>query len=81
MDKLSSIKCRYNIDLSKSKKKAQVLRVGGTHYDSVISTTQMMWREMEKELMYEKLLKDIHIQWEIAGTRLEKRRILTMKMR
>jgi hypothetical protein len=30
--KLSAIECRYNIDLSKLKKIAQVLRVGGTHY-------------------------------------------------
>ncbi len=49
MDKISAIKCRYNIDLSKSKKKAQVLRVSRTHYASVISITQMIWREKEMD--------------------------------
>ncbi len=56
MDKLSAIKCRYNIDLSKSKEKAQVFTVDRTHYASVISTTQMIWREKEKGLTREKLL-------------------------
>jgi hypothetical protein len=39
LDKVSAIKCRYNIDMSKSKKKKQVFRVGRTHYASVIFTT------------------------------------------
>jgi hypothetical protein len=61
MDKLSAIECRYNINLSRSKEKAQVFRVSGTHYASIISTTQMIWREKEKELMCEKLLEEMHI--------------------
>jgi hypothetical protein len=69
MDKISAIKCRYNINLSKSKKKAQVFEVSRTHYASVISTTQMIWREKEKELASEKLLKEMHIQWKIAGNK------------
>ncbi len=68
MDNFFAIECRYNIDLSESKKKAQVFRVGGNHYASVISTTQMIWTEKEKELMCEKLLlKEMHILWQIAG--------------
>ncbi len=69
MDKISAIKCRYNINLSKSKKKTQMFGVGRTHYASVISTTQMIWREKEKELASEKLLKEMHIQWKIAGNK------------
>jgi hypothetical protein len=69
MDKLSAIKCRYYIDLSESKKKTQVLRVGETHYASVMSTTQLIWREKEKELLFKKLLKEMHIQWQISGNK------------
>jgi hypothetical protein len=46
-----TIECRYNIDVSESKKKVQVFRVCGTHYASVISTTQMIWREKGRELV------------------------------
>jgi hypothetical protein len=69
LDKLSAIKCRYNIDMSKSKKKAQVFRVSGTHYARVISTTQMIWREKGRELTCDKLLKEMHIQWHRAGNK------------
>jgi hypothetical protein len=67
MDKLPVVKRRYIINLSESKKNAKVFRVDGTHYASVISTTQMIWREKEKELTYENLIKEMHIQWQIAG--------------
>jgi hypothetical protein len=55
--------------MSESKKKAQVFRVGGTHYASVVSTTQMIWREKGRELTCDKLLKEMHIQWQIAGNK------------
>jgi hypothetical protein len=32
LDEFSSIKCQYSLELSKSKKKAQVLRLGGTYH-------------------------------------------------
>jgi hypothetical protein len=38
-NELSAIKCRYKIDLTKSKKKAQIFRIGGAQYASIISTT------------------------------------------
>jgi len=41
MGKLSAIKCRCNIDLCASKKKAQVFRVGRKHFASLISITQI----------------------------------------
>jgi hypothetical protein len=66
LDKLSAIKCRYNIDMSKSKNKMQVFRVSRTHYVSVISTSQMIWRDKGRELTYDKLLTVMHIQWRIA---------------
>jgi hypothetical protein len=43
-DKLSAIECRYKIDLSELKKKAQVLPIGGAQYSSVIATTQMIYK-------------------------------------
>jgi hypothetical protein len=61
LNELSAIKCRYNIDMSKLKKKAQVFRVGRTHYSSVCSTTKMIWREKGREPMCDKLLKEMHI--------------------
>jgi hypothetical protein len=55
LDKLSAIKCRYNVDMSESKKTVQEFGVGRTHYAIVISTTQMIWRENGKELTYPQL--------------------------
>jgi hypothetical protein len=81
LNKLSAIKGRYNIDMSKSKKKAQVFKVSGTHYASVISTTQMIWRESGRELMCNKLLKKCTFYGSLQETRLKKRRILMMKMK
>ncbi len=62
LDEHSAIICRYNIDMSESKKKAQVFRVSGINYASVISTIQMIWREKGKELTCDKLLKEMQIQ-------------------
>jgi hypothetical protein len=38
-DKLSTFKCRYKLDLTGSKKKVQIFRIGGAQYASIISAT------------------------------------------
>jgi hypothetical protein len=43
LNKLASIKCRYSYKLSDLKKKAQVLRLGGVLYSSIIMTTTMIY--------------------------------------
>ncbi len=66
-DAMASIECRYSIEMINSKKKAQVLRLGGIMYSLVITTTQMIWREKGKELPVATLLNKMHIQWHVAG--------------
>ncbi len=66
-DAMASIKCQYLIEMTNGKKKAQVLRLGGVTYSSVIMTTQMIWREKGKELPVATLLNKMHIQWRLAG--------------
>ncbi len=66
-DAMASIECRYLIDMTNSKKKAQVLRLGGVMYSLVIATTQMIGREKGKELPVATLLNEMHIQWHLAG--------------
>jgi hypothetical protein len=66
-DAMASIECRYSIEITNSKKKAQVLRLGRVMYSSVIATTQMIWREKGKKLPVATLLNKMHIQWCIAG--------------
>jgi hypothetical protein len=61
-DTMASIKCRYSIEMTNSKKKAQVLRLGGVMYSLVIPTTQMIWQEKEKELPVATLLNEMNIQ-------------------
>jgi hypothetical protein len=39
LKKFASIKCQYSLELSDSKKKAQILQWGGTQYSSIIATT------------------------------------------
>jgi hypothetical protein len=39
LDEMSAIECRYKIDLTESKKKAQVFEIRGAQYSSIISTT------------------------------------------
>jgi hypothetical protein len=68
-DELSAIECRYKIDLSESKKKAQVLRIGGAQYSSVIATTQMIYKSKGADLTCKKLLEEMHNQWRIAGNK------------
>ena len=55
-DAMAFIECRYSIEMTNSKKKAQVLRLGGVMNSSVIATTQMIWREKGKELPVATLL-------------------------
>jgi hypothetical protein len=42
LDEFASIECQYLLELSESKKKAQLLRLGGTQYSSIIATTIMI---------------------------------------
>jgi hypothetical protein len=66
-DAMASIKCRYSIEMTNSKKKAQVLRLGGVMYSLAIVTTQMIWREKGKELPVATLFNKMLIQWRVAG--------------
>ncbi len=43
LSKFASIKCQYSLELSQSKKKAQILQLGGTQYSSVIATTSSIY--------------------------------------
>jgi hypothetical protein len=67
LDEFASIECQYLLELSKSKKKVQVLRLGGTQYSSIISTTSMINRKKGATLMIEKLLDEMYLQWRHAG--------------
>ncbi len=55
------------MELSESKKNAQILRLGGTQYSSIIATTSMIYHKNTKELNTEKLLNEMHLQWRLAG--------------
>ena len=59
-NELSAIECRYKLDLTKSKKKVQIFRIGGAQYASIISTTQMIYRSKGVELTCETLLEEMH---------------------
>jgi hypothetical protein len=67
LNKLSSIKCKYSLELSNSKKRAQVLRLGGSLYSSIIATTNMIYRKKSKTLTCEALIKKMLIQWRLSG--------------
>jgi hypothetical protein len=71
LDEFASIKCRYLLELSKSKKKALVLRLGGTQYFSIIATTSMIHCKKDTMLTKEKLLEEMHLQWCLAGGKSE----------
>jgi hypothetical protein len=62
-NELSAIKCRYKLDLTKLKKKAQIFRIGGAQFASIIFMTQMIYRTKGVELTCEKLLEEMHNQW------------------
>ncbi len=68
-DELSAIECRYKLDLTKLKKKAQNFRIGRAQYASIISMNQMIYKSKGEELTCEKLLKEMHDQWRIAGSK------------
>jgi hypothetical protein len=67
LDEFASIECPFLLELSKSKKKAQVLRLGGTQYSSIISTTSMIHCKQGATLTTEKLLDEMHLQWHLSG--------------
>ncbi len=54
-------------ELSKSKKKVQVLHLGGAQYSSIIAATSMIYRNNKAALTTEQLLEEMHIQWRLAG--------------
>ncbi len=59
------------LELSESKKKAQVLRLGGAQYSSVIAITNMIHREKGALLTTEKQLDEMHLQRHLAGGKLK----------
>jgi hypothetical protein len=67
LNKLASIKCKYSLELSDLKKKAQVLHLGGSLYSSIIATTNMVYCEKEKKLTWVALIKEMYIQWRLSG--------------
>ncbi len=69
LDEMSAIECRYKIDLTESKKKAQVFQIGGAQYSSIISTTQMIYKSKGVDLTCKKLLEEMHNQWQISGAK------------
>jgi hypothetical protein len=71
LNKILSIKCRYLLELSESKKKVQVLRLQGTQYSSIIATTTMIHCEKIATLTTEKLLEEMHLQWHLSGGKLK----------
>ena len=67
LNELAAIECRYSLELTDSKKKAQVMRLGGKVYASVIATTTMIHRSQGKVLTCEALLEEMHTQWRLGG--------------
>jgi hypothetical protein len=67
LNKLASIECKYSLELSNSKKKAQVLRLGGSLYSSIIATTNMIYHKKRKTLTCEALFEEMRIQWRLSG--------------
>jgi hypothetical protein len=48
LNDFASIKCQYSLELSESKKKAQILQLGGTQYSSIIAATSMIYHDNSK---------------------------------
>jgi hypothetical protein len=67
LNKLVSIECKYSLELSDSKKTAQVLRLGGSLYLSIIAATNMFYPKKIKTLTCEALIEEMHIQWRLTG--------------
>ncbi len=59
------------LELSISKKKTQVLRLGGAQYLSIISTTSMIHCKKGATLTTEKVLDGMHLQGHLAGGKLK----------
>ncbi len=59
------------MELSESKKKTQILQLGGTQYSLIIATTLMIYCKNQTTLTTEKLLGEMHIQWRFAGGKLK----------
>jgi hypothetical protein len=70
LNKLALIECRYLLELSESKKKAQVLHLGGAQYSSIIATISIIYHNNKAMLATEQLLEEMHIQWHLAGGKL-----------
>jgi hypothetical protein len=66
LNELASIECKYLLEL-KTKKKAQVLRLGGAQYSNIIATTSIIYRNNKAMLTTKQLLEEMHIQWHLAG--------------
>ncbi len=60
LNKHASIKCKYSLELGNSKKKAQVLRLGGSLYLSNIATTNMIYCKKEQNFNLEGCTIDRH---------------------
>jgi hypothetical protein len=45
LNKFASIECGYSLELSESKKKAQILLLGGSQYSGIIVTTSIIYRK------------------------------------
>ena len=73
LNELAAIECRYSLELTDSKKKAQVMRLGGKVYASVIATTTMIHRSQGKVLTCETLLEEMHTQWRLGGGKRQQR--------
>ncbi len=81
LDAMSAIECRYKIDLTESKKKAQVFQIRGAQYSSIISTTQMIYKSKEWNLHMKSCLKKCIINGKLQETKIAMRKIRTMKTR
>ncbi len=55
------------MELIESKKKAQILQLGGTQYSSIIATISVIYHKNTKTLTTEELLDEMHLQWRLAG--------------
>jgi hypothetical protein len=71
LNELASIECWYLLELSKSKKKAQILRLVGTQYSNIITITSMIYHKKSATFTTKKLLDEMHMQWHLVGEKLK----------
>jgi hypothetical protein len=81
LDEMSAIECKYKIDLTESKTKAQVFRIKGAQYSSIISTTQMIYKSKGVVLHAKNCSRKCIINGKLQKTRIAMRKIWTMKTR